>query len=142
MVLIRSTAVNSLLAPTAPTLRRLAGLTIVAGALLVGACGDGEPTASDGAASGDAGGSSSATVEIERSRFEPKEVTITAGGTVEFVNNDPFAHTVTSADGSDLAYDSGSFGEDETFSQTYDAAGSYAYFCEIHPTMRATVVVE
>ncbi len=128
---------NSFFDRTPLRLRRLAGVAIAGGALLLGACGDGEPTSSD-----DGGATSSATVEIERSRFDPLEVTIGAGGTVDFVNKDPFDHTVTSVDGSVLTYDSGSFGQDATFSQTYDDAGSYDYFCKIHPTMRATVVVE
>lgn len=118
---------------------------------MLGACGGDDDTStnaddttsstssSDGT---EAGASSDGSVQIERSRFDPLEVTIAAGGSVEFVNNDPFDHTVTSAKDSSPSYDSGPFGQDETFTQTYDEAGSYDYFCQIHPTMRATVIVE
>lgn len=134
-------------------LRRSFGVAIVSGALVLGACGgdddatstnaDDTTSSTSGTSDGtEAGASSDGEVQIERSRFDPLEVTIAAGGSVEFVNNDPFDHTVTSAKDSSPSYDSGPFGQDETFTQTYDEAGSYAYFCQIHPTMRATVIVE
>lgn len=81
-------------------------------------------------------------MEIERSRYAPTDVTVAAGGSVEYVNLDPFDHTVTAAEGSSLAFDSGDLGQDETFTQVFEEPGTYDYFCTIHPTMRATVTVE
>lgn len=82
------------------------------------------------------------TVSISQSRFETRELRVPAGTTVVFENTDAAAHTVTSADGSPLMFDSGEFGQGETFEITFDEPGEYPYFCVIHPTMRATVVVE
>ncbi len=124
-----------------PRRRSRAVLPFVLGAaVLLGACGadDGSTEASPDASTND----ESASVIIEASRFDPDELTVAAGTEVVFENLDPYAHTVTSADGSELTYDSGEFGEDETFSQRFDEVGSYDYFCRIHPTMRSTIVVE
>lgn len=93
------------------------------------------------AADGDTETDSAASVGIAGSRFDPLEISIAVGDTVSFTNTDPFAHTVTANDGQTLSFDSGEFGQDETFEVTFDEAGSFAYFCEIHPTMRASVVV-
>lgn len=131
-------------------LTRIGLLAIAGGALLLGACGGTDETDSavstPTTTSADGGDGESVatgtTVEIERSRYAPLELQVGVGETVDFVNLDAVDHTVTSADGSSLEYDSGAFGQDETFSQTYDEAGSFSYFCKIHPTMRATIIVE
>ena len=81
------------------------------------------------------------TVTITDSRFDQLELRVAPGTTVTFVNTDPFGHTITSADDSPVEFDSGEFGQDETFEFTFDEAGEYAYFCQIHPTMRAVVIV-
>lgn len=82
-----------------------------------------------------------ATVRIERSRFSDPEITVAAGTTVVFVNDDPFAHTVTVVDDLPVRFDSGELAEGQAFEVTFDRPGTYSYFCEIHPTMRAVVVV-
>ena len=51
----------------------------------------------------------------------------------------PTAHTVSASDGS---FDSGTLGSDARFETTFERAGTFAYFCQIHPTMRGTVRVE
>ncbi len=119
--------------------RPIALAAVVAAAALLAACGDDDDTTQESAppsSSPDAG-----RVEIERSRFAPEEVTVGPGATVTFVNLDAFAHTVTSADGSGFGFDSDELGEGDDFRQRFDDAGTYDYFCEIHPTMRASVVV-
>ena len=122
--------------------------------VLLGACGgddDGvavtdttaadapEPTGTETPAEGDAAADGGVT--IERSRFGPEVLEVAAGTTVTFENTDPYAHTVTSADDSAADFDSGELAQDETFEQTFDEAGTYEYFCQIHPTMTAEVVV-
>ncbi len=70
-----------------------------------------------------------------------REVTrVAVGDTVTFTNNDAFAHTVTSKKDQAFEFASGEFTE-EAFELTFDETGTFAYFCEIHPTMRATVNV-
>jgi len=74
---------------------------------------------------------------IDRS-FRPADLTIAAGGTVEWANDDGEAHTVTSSDGT---FEGGMLAAGATFSQAFEQAGSYPYFCAIHPEMRGTVIV-
>ncbi|MGA9275600.1 plastocyanin/azurin family copper-binding protein [Ilumatobacter sp.] len=83
--------------------------------------------------------STGGAVNLEKSRFDPVDLEVSVGDTVTFTNSDPFAHTVTSKDGEALEFDSGEFVDGETFEVTFDEAGSIAYFCQIHPTMRGTV---
>jgi plastocyanin len=85
--------------------------------------------------------SGSDAVGISSSRFEPTELMVAVGDTVTFTNNDPFAHTVTSKDDSAISFDSGKIGKGETFTVEFTEAGTFNYFCQIHPTMRATVTV-
>lgn len=82
------------------------------------------------------------TITIADSRFDQLELRVPAGSTVVFVNTDNYKHTITSAEGSPVEYDSGRFGEGETFEFTFDEPGEYAYFCQVHPTMRAKIIVE
>ena len=81
-------------------------------------------------------------VEITMSRFGTPELTVPAGTTVRFVNRDPYAHTVTSKAGSAMTFDSGELLLADTFDVTFDEVGEFAYFCQIHPTMRGVVIVE
>ncbi len=85
---------------------------------------------------------SPAVVTIARSRFETPELYVRAGTTVAFENTDEFAHTVTSVEGAPAAFGSDELGQGDTFTATFDEVGEYGYFCQIHPTMRGTVIVE
>jgi len=84
-------------------------------------------------------GSSSAGVEIKEFRFAPAALQIRAGTSVTWTNHDEETHTITSATG---AFGSNGLGHDERFTQTFSRAGTYAYFCALHPRMRATVIVK
>lgn len=71
--------------------------------------------------------------------YSPNVLTITAGTTVTWVNEDPGQmHTVTDVGG---AFDSGFFATGESWSFTFTEAGEYEYFCLPHPWMRGKVVV-
>ena len=68
-------------------------------------------------------------------------LSVPAGTKITWTNKDTAPHTVTSDTG---AFDSGvatSLGNGGTFSFTFATAGSFAYHCEIHPSMKATVTV-
>jgi plastocyanin len=72
--------------------------------------------------------------------FSPKTLTIPVGTTVTWKNTTPVAHTVTSDDGA--SFDSGIVPASGTFTFTFTKAGSYAYHCNIHPYMKATIIVK
>ena len=80
-----------------------------------------------------------ATVSIENLDFGPNTLTITAGTTVTWVNNDTTSHTASAAD---KAFDSGNLAPGDSYSFTFDAPGTYAYACMYHPNMTATIIVE
>lgn len=100
----------------------------------------------DQASGEDMGGEmSSASVTIENFAFNPDGVTVPAGTTVTWTNQDDVPHTVTAgtpdAPDADL-FASGNLGNGDTFSYTFDEAGTFDYFCENHNSMRGTVTVE
>jgi plastocyanin len=78
-------------------------------------------------------------VGVENFNFVPADLTVPAGTTVVWTNHDDVEHTVTSSDGS---YTSQSIPTDGQFSHTFAAAGTFTYFCAIHPFMTAKVTVQ
>ena len=91
-------------------------------------------------------GSSTPGCEDTNACFIPNPVTIDIGDTVTWENVDNAAHTVTSgspADGPDGVFDSSLImAGGATFSHTFDDAGTYDYFCMVHPWMQGSVIVE
>jgi plastocyanin len=61
------------------------------------------------------------------------------GTRVTWVNNDSMAHTATSMDG---IWDSDAIQPGASFSRVFDEAGTFDYFCEIHPSMQGTLIVD
>lgn len=82
---------------------------------------------------------STAEVKIDNFSFGPAVLTVAVGTTVTWVNHDDIPHTVVSSDG---AFKSKVLDTDEKFSFTFSKAGSYPYFCSIHPKMTGKVVVQ
>ena len=80
-----------------------------------------------------------ANVTIANFAFSSKTLTITAGTTVTWKNNDTAPHTVTADDDS---FDSGNMATGATFSYKFTTAGTYAYHCTYHSMMTATVIVQ
>lgn len=112
-------------------------------ALALAACSSGSTAAPSAAASAPAATSGPATggtaVTIANFAFGPESLTIAVGDSVTWTNQDSAGHTVTADDGS---FKSGTLATGDTFSQTFSAAGTYAYHCAIHPKMKATIVVQ
>ena len=79
-----------------------------------------------------------AAVRIKDFAYAPARLTVPAGTTVRFVNDDTEAHTVTAVDRS---FDSGGLDSGESWTHRFAAPGTFAYFCAIHPYMHGTVVV-
>ncbi|MBI2411574.1 MAG: cupredoxin domain-containing protein [Candidatus Kerfeldbacteria bacterium] len=80
------------------------------------------------------------SIAIEDFAFTPASLTIAAGSTVTWTNNDSSTHTVTSTDGGDL--NSGNLAQGDTYEFTFDTPGTYTYRCNIHTSMTGTVIVE
>jgi len=83
-------------------------------------------------------------VSIENFAFVPATVTIAVGDTVRWTNNDSIDHTVTAgASGAETGeFDSGNIAAGGTFERTFTSAAALDYFCQIHPSMTATVTAE
>ena len=80
-------------------------------------------------------------VKIDNFSFGPVAVTVSAGSTVTWTNRDDIPHTVVSSD-DPRVFKSKVLDTDEKFSFTFTKAGTYEYFCSIHPKMTGKVVVQ
>ena len=134
--------------------------------LLGAACGGSEaaPSAQEPASAPSAArsepatgeGTSATEVTVQDFAFSPKELSVSVGDTVTWTNADDILHTVTSGIGQKqgvpgvtkdkVAKPDGVFDQEvdfeDTFEFTFDKAGTYKYFCAIHPGMVATIVVK
>jgi plastocyanin len=79
-------------------------------------------------------------VKIDNFNFGPMTVTVAAGTTVTWTNNDDVPHTVVSDD--KTTFKSKALDTGEHFSYTFSKPGKYPYFCSVHPKMLAEVVVQ
>jgi plastocyanin len=79
------------------------------------------------------------TVTIDNFTFSPGRLTVKAGTTVTWVNQDDIPHTVTS---DTKAFKSNALDTDDKFTFTFATPGIHEYFCSLHPHMTGTVVVE
>ena len=134
--------------------RTLHSMTAVAAlAVALAGCGAGTEAAAPSSAAADGAGSTATTaevaVDIQDFAFSPETLEVVAGTTVTWTNRDSFAHTVTSGppDEPDGTFDealgdpTAHEGVDTTATVTFDEPGTYAYFCDLHPSMVGEVVV-
>jgi plastocyanin len=80
-----------------------------------------------------------ATVKIDNCVFGPQTLTVPVGTTVTWTNSDDIPHTSVSTEG---VFKSKVLDTDENFSYTFTKAGTYPYYCTIHPKMTGKVVVQ
>jgi plastocyanin len=78
-------------------------------------------------------------VKIDEFAFAPQRVTVKAGTTVIWINDDDIPHTVAS---SSKLFKSKALDTKDKFSFTFTTPGTYEYFCSLHPHMTGTIVVE
>lgn len=97
-----------------------------------------EAKTTDGASTN--GATNQAEVKIDNFTFAPVTLTVPVGTTVKWVNRDDIPHTVVSED--KRTFKSKALDTDDSFSYTFTQAGTYTYFCSIHPKMTAKVVVQ
>jgi plastocyanin len=80
-----------------------------------------------------------AEVKIDNFVFGPETLTVPVGATVTWTNKDDIPHTTVSTDG---VFKSKVMDTDEKFSYTFTKAGTYSYYCSVHPKMTGKVVVQ
>lgn len=116
-------------------------IVVVALALTMVACGGGGSDDEDGAATASPG--DGPTVAVQDIAFQEQTVTVEAGTTVTWNNQDSVAHTVTSGtpDNASDVFDE-ELPSNGQASVSVDEPGSYEYWCRIHPSMTAELVVE
>jgi plastocyanin len=78
-------------------------------------------------------------VNISGFAFDPPTVTIKVGDTVTWTNQDAAVHTVAAADNS---WTSADLAKGASYSHTFTSAGTFAYICGVHHSMKGTVVVQ
>jgi plastocyanin len=117
-------------------------------ALAVAGCGGGEPasrqdTTSPTSPAPAAGAPAEATarVTIDQFAYNPRELTVTAGTRVTWVNRDDVPHTVTSVE-KPRRFGSGTLDTDDQFAHVFTTPGTYEYYCAVHPKMTAKVIVK
>jgi plastocyanin len=89
---------------------------------------------------GGGGGGGGTEVSMADIAFDPAEVTVSAGDTVTWTNDDSVGHDVTADSFS--SGEPGAMASGDTFEHTFEEAGSFDYVCTVHPGMEGTVVVE
>ena len=92
------------------------------------------------AASGQSDTAAAVKVEIKDFAYNPDPVTIKVGQSVTWTNQDTVPHTATGQDREVLQ--SGTLNQGESYTQTFDTAGTFEYFCEFHPDMNGVLIVE
>ena len=119
------------------TIQMVATFLFLAGSQSLGAsdqASTGQPT---GQATGQPAGK--AEVKIDNFSFGPETLTVSVGTTVIWTNRDDIPHTVVSTQG---VFKSKVRDTDETFSYTFSKAGTYPYYCSVHPKMTGKIVVQ
>ena len=104
---------------------------VMVATLLLSAASPGSPAKAPQAAS--------AEVKVDNFSFGPGTLTVAVGTTVTWTNRDDIPHTIVSTD---RVFKSKVLDTDEKFSFTFAKAGTYPYFCSIHPKMTGSVVVQ
>jgi plastocyanin len=77
-------------------------------------------------------------VVVDNFSFTPATAAVPVGTTVTWTNHDDIPHNVVSPE---RKFKSPVLDTDEVFSHTFDVAGTYKYYCSIHPRMTGQVVV-
>jgi plastocyanin len=78
-------------------------------------------------------------VTIDNFTFGPKELTVPVGTTVKWVNHDDIPHTVANKD---KLFRSKALDTDDSYSFTFASAGTFDYFCGLHPYMVGKIIVK
>lgn len=77
------------------------------------------------------------TIDIKNFAFDPNSLTVKAGTTVTWTNQDSAPHKILGS-----GFESGDLSKGQTFSYTFNDKGKFDYSCSIHPSMKGKVIVE
>ncbi len=80
------------------------------------------------------------SIDIKSFAFSQLTLTVKMGDTVVWTNKDSAGHTVTSDSGNEL--NSGTLSNGQSYSHTFNTAGTFEYHCAPHPFMKAKIIVE
>lgn len=83
-------------------------------------------------------GTAANTITMQSMSFSPSSLTVTAGTTVTWKNNDYTTHTATADDNS---FNSGDVASGYSYSKVFSTKGTFPYHCVYHNTMKGTIVV-
>jgi plastocyanin len=78
-------------------------------------------------------------ITIDNFTFSPKELTVAVGTTVKWVNHDDIPHLVVEKK---TTFRSKALDTDDSYSYTFTSAGTFDYFCGLHPQMVGQVIVK
>jgi plastocyanin len=79
-------------------------------------------------------------VVIDNFTFGPKELTVAVGTTVKWMNHDDIPHTVVET--GSRVFRSKALDTDDSYSFTFASAGTFSYFCSLHPQMQGKIIVK
>jgi len=96
-------------------------------------------SAHEGGQTSQAAASKGSVVEIDNFKFSDATLEVAAGTTVTWTNHDDVPHTVVSTT---KLFKSAPLDTGESFSYTFKDAGTFDYFCSLHPHMTGKVVVK
>ncbi len=117
----------------------LIGLVLIAATACSSSSESSTTTSTEATATSTTEAASRADIIIDGFTFDPSTFTVSVGDTVTWENVQGVGHTTT-ADGGE--WNSGSLSTGGTFSHTFETAGSFTYFCQIHPAMEGTIEVQ
>jgi plastocyanin len=80
------------------------------------------------------------SVSISNFHFTPPSLTVKVGTKVTFTNDDSTVHTAGASD--DPVIHSGNLSKGQTYTVTFNKAGTYDYVCDIHNYMHGTIIVQ
>jgi plastocyanin len=128
-----------MLTPINPALRRRR-ITLLLGAVgLTALLAAALPELTAAGAAAVTAAASPATVQIDNFAFTPAALTVTAGTTVTWKNEDDSPHRIGDKNGT---FKSAALDTDDSFSHTFAAPGEYPYICTIHPYMVGKIIVK
>jgi plastocyanin len=79
-------------------------------------------------------------VEMEGYAYSPRSLTVQRGDSVTWMNHDEAPHDSKTTSGP-ASFHSPLLNKGESWSHTFNTAGTYSYYCTVHPDMKASITV-